>query len=233
MMRTKVPLGTRTYPMVLIVSSPWTKPKYFRLLHGVAHFLQNRRLPRICSSDNEDSKLEIWNLGVILLWVYSMKVLWEGRRVKVLILHVCEAELVLCVCHTNIVQTSADWLEGDFCSTPKLDVVKNFTNWLHLIVTLNPAEWQASDSQDSPVESQGSLGFSIPRDILLFLAIKFRGRFLMCPVLSLSPSVWHSWASRTCPSLSNVWDASSLSYTPSSSSPTASMHITTLFQYFM
>jgi hypothetical protein len=71
MMKSKAPLRTRmrTYPLAL---SLWTKPIDLWTLGGIANSLQDRGLPCICPSDNEDSEPEIFgDFGEDLLCIYS------------------------------------------------------------------------------------------------------------------------------------------------------------------
>ena len=59
-MRLKAPLGMSTN---LTARTPPTNPVDLWALCCVAHFLQNRSLPRICSSNDEHSELDIWDVG--------------------------------------------------------------------------------------------------------------------------------------------------------------------------
>src|SRR6267142_3456088 len=64
-MRSKASLRMRTY---LLALSPWTKPVDLWTLGGIANSLQDRGLPCICPSNNEDSEPEIvGNFGEDLL----------------------------------------------------------------------------------------------------------------------------------------------------------------------
>jgi hypothetical protein len=55
-MRLNVPLGTRTYPLAI---SPGDKPVDHWTLTGVTNSLQDGGLSGVCSSNNEDSELDI------------------------------------------------------------------------------------------------------------------------------------------------------------------------------
>jgi len=71
MMKSKALLAPRmtTYPLTL---SPWTKPVDLWTLGSIANFLQDRGLPCICPSNNEDSEPEIvGDFGEDLLCIYS------------------------------------------------------------------------------------------------------------------------------------------------------------------
>ena len=81
-MRPEVPSGTRTY---LIASSLWIKPVDLRALRRIANSLQNGCLPRIRSSDNEHSELNVWKSGSMLMCSHSTKGLYEERLAKVMI----------------------------------------------------------------------------------------------------------------------------------------------------
>ena len=67
-----------------MASSLWIKPVDLRTLGRIANPLQNRCFACIRSSDNEDSKLDIWDLGRILLCSHSTKRLGEERLAKVM-----------------------------------------------------------------------------------------------------------------------------------------------------
>jgi len=58
----------------------------------------------------------------------------------------------------------------------------------HLIVTVTLAELRASDSQGSLAKSLGSLHLAVPSNCAQIPALKFRVRFLTCPIPLLSPS---------------------------------------------
>jgi len=79
----KASLGMSTYP---IASTRRTRPVDLWTLCCVADSLQYGRLPRICSSNNEHSELEMWEAGggggaSTLVCAHGMKVLmkkdWE------------------------------------------------------------------------------------------------------------------------------------------------------------
>jgi hypothetical protein len=55
-MRSEVPLGTRTYPFA---TCRWINPVNDWTLGGIANSLKNRCLPRVGSSNNKDSKLDV------------------------------------------------------------------------------------------------------------------------------------------------------------------------------
>ena len=76
-----MPPGARTY---LRAVSQLIKPVDLGTLHGVTDSLQNGRFSCICSSDNQNSELDIQDLELILLGGHSTQVLEEGRLAKVL-----------------------------------------------------------------------------------------------------------------------------------------------------
>ena len=56
----------------LLTLSQWTKPIDLWTLGGITNSLQDRSLPCVCPSDNEDSEPEILgDFGEDLLWLYS------------------------------------------------------------------------------------------------------------------------------------------------------------------
>ena len=67
-----------------MASSGWTKPIDLRTLSRIANPPQNRCFACIRSSDNEDSELDIWDSGGILLCSHSAKRLGEERLTKVM-----------------------------------------------------------------------------------------------------------------------------------------------------
>jgi hypothetical protein len=74
-----VVLRMGTYPLSM---SSWAKPIDLWTLHGVTHPLQDGRLARVCSSDNEDSEFDIvGNSEGILLFVHRTKRLLTVVRV--------------------------------------------------------------------------------------------------------------------------------------------------------
>jgi len=68
-----------------MANSPSTGPVDLWTLGCIANSLQNCGLPCIRSSDNENSELDLWELGGMLLRSHSTKGLWEGRLAKVMI----------------------------------------------------------------------------------------------------------------------------------------------------
>ena len=73
MIKSKSPPGMRTYTLAL---SLWTEPVDLWTLGGIANSLQNRGLACVCSSNNEDSELDIfWDCGEKLLCIHSTNVL--------------------------------------------------------------------------------------------------------------------------------------------------------------
>ena len=67
-----------------MANSPSTGPVYLWTLGCIANSLQNGGLPCVRSSDNEDSELDLWDSGMMLLCSHSSKGLWEGRLAKVI-----------------------------------------------------------------------------------------------------------------------------------------------------
>jgi hypothetical protein len=64
--------GTRT---CLLASSPRINAVDHWTLGGIADPLKNRCLPRICSSNNEDSELDVhWESGEVLLCIHRVEV---------------------------------------------------------------------------------------------------------------------------------------------------------------
>ena len=80
-MRLSVPPGARAYPRAL---SLFIKPVDLGTLCGVADSLQDGCLSCVCSSDNQNSELDIRDLELILLGSHSTKVSEEGRLAKML-----------------------------------------------------------------------------------------------------------------------------------------------------
>jgi len=78
-MRFKTPLGMSTY---LIASTRRTRPIDLWTVCGVTDSLQNGSLPRVCSSNDEHSELDIWDtahtggLGAGAGAGFSGRVLW-------------------------------------------------------------------------------------------------------------------------------------------------------------
>ena|SRR6266850_2239966 len=72
-MRSGAPLGKtrRTYQLTI---ARWINAVDLRTLGGVANSLQDRSLACVCFSNNEDSELDVWDLGKILLCIHSTKV---------------------------------------------------------------------------------------------------------------------------------------------------------------
>ena|SRR6266850_2478600 len=73
-MRSKVLLETRTYPL----ASLWTTFIYLWTLGSVAHSLQDGCLSCVGSSDNEDPKLEVWDLRKTLLVLTGTLLVLKG-----------------------------------------------------------------------------------------------------------------------------------------------------------
>jgi len=67
-----------------MANSPSTGPVDLWTLGCIANSLQNGGLPCVRSSDNEDSELDLWDSGGMLLCSHSSKGLWEGRLAKVI-----------------------------------------------------------------------------------------------------------------------------------------------------
>jgi hypothetical protein len=65
-----VPLGTRSYPLA---KTPRVNAVDLWTLGGVTDAFEDRCLPRICSSNNEDSELEV-DGGKILLCEHGVEV---------------------------------------------------------------------------------------------------------------------------------------------------------------
>src|SRR6266850_8616680 len=78
-MRSKVPLGMRTYQLA---SSLWTNPVDVCTLGGGADTIKKRCFSCVFSPDNEDSEHDIWDSGETLLCGHITKVLREVRLAK-------------------------------------------------------------------------------------------------------------------------------------------------------